>query len=466
MSAGLMMVAILTYSLALWLGLYLIARDPAKAQLRWAGLGLIMYSLSLAGNALTTYAPGAPLRLILTRLYWPLLFLPALFWFAAVVYRLPEDIPLQRYLRNIFNFVLIPTAIPFYLISAGTNQVFDFSQMPPQPGPAYLIFVAALLLPMLVALGVVTQLFRSTRARGALGLLLLATLFFGLSAGLLVLPLNWLSRTWFLLGVSVDFIILGLVIALLDAFDEGESLLPDFLRAFSASMFAIVLFGGLVTLAIVAGAGLTFAMLALLFSTIAAAIATQTFADSIQTLLDGLAFNAFPRLRRARADLRALASALPRINNSLLPENLDDEEFVRLTRRALSQMGNLPRLAANPLTRLPLIEARLARRNAPDSTLERAAELKRLLTECIDRLKPPDKGNFGTSEEWRHYNALYFPYVVGLKPYSRRADHNGLDPAAQEALEWLRTYIPERTLYNWQNAAARLVAQNLRERMN
>ena len=41
-----------------------------------------------------------------------------------------------------------------------------------------------------------------------------------------------------------------------------------------------------------------------------------------------------------------------------------------------------------------------------------------------------------------------------------------LDPAAQEALDWFRTYIPERTLYNWQNAAAKLVAQDLRERMN
>jgi hypothetical protein len=56
--------------------------------------------------------------------------------------------------------------------------------------------------------------------------------------------------------------------------------------------------------------------------------------------------------------------------------------------------------------------------------------------------------------------------VVGLKPYSRRADHNGLAPAAQEALNWFRTYLPERTLYNWPNAAAKLVAQDLKERTN
>ena len=55
---------------------------------------------------------------------------------------------------------------------------------------------------------------------------------------------------------------------------------------------------------------------------------------------------------------------------------------------------------------------------------------------------------------------------MGLKPYSRRAEHNGLDSSAQEALDWFRTYIPERTLYNWQNSAAKLIAQHLREQMN
>jgi hypothetical protein len=106
---------------------------------------------------------------------------------------------------------------------------------------------------------------------------------------------------------------------------------------------------------------------------------------------------------------------------------------------------------------------RLAARHAPDNTLERAAELKTLLAESITRLKPRDQGDFGVSEAWRYYNALYFPYVAGLKPYSRREEVNGLDPAAHQALAWFQTQVPERTLHNWQNAAARLVAQDLRE---
>jgi hypothetical protein len=126
-------------------------------------------------------------------------------------------------------------------------------------------------------------------------------------------------------------------------------------------------------------------------------------------------------------------------------------------------MGNLPRLSASPLTRLAVVEGRLLERGAGDNTLERAAELKVLLSESIERLKPRGQGDFGTAGAWRHYNALYFPYVAGLKPYSRRADQTNLDPAAGEALSWFQAQVPERTLYNWQKAAARLVAQDLRE---
>jgi hypothetical protein len=72
-------------------------------------------------------------------------------------------------------------------------------------------------------------------------------------------------------------------------------------------------------------------------------------------------------------------------------------------------MGNLPRLAASPLTRLPVIDKQLASRGDEDNTLERAAELKSLLTQSIERLKPRDQGDFGTSDEWRHYNSLYYP---------------------------------------------------------
>ena len=116
--------------------------------------------------------------------------------------------------------------------------------------------------------------------------------------------------------------------------------------------------------------------------------------------------------------MRAAASALPRAAERPDLAALDEAEFAHLTRRALSHFGDLPRLAASPLTGLPLIDERLAVRGAGDDALERAAELKGLLAESIARLKPRAGGDFGTSDEWRHYNALYFPYVAGLKPYA------------------------------------------------
>src|SRR6476646_5423568 len=103
-----------------------------------------------------------------------------------------------------------------------------------------------------------------------------------------------------------------------------------------------------------------------------------------------------------------------------------------------------------------------AARGAPDQPLERANELKALLADRIARLKPRDGGDFGTTEQWRHYNALYFPYVVGVRAYAQNATAAGLDPVARQAWQWFVTEVPQRSLHNWQNAAARLIAADLR----
>lgn len=464
MAIGPFIIELFAYSLALWLGMYLIARDPTSPRLRSAGFGLISYALSLGSSILANKAAAPALVVMLTRLHWPLLFFPAIFWFRAALYLLPETAPLRKQLGWLRDYSLLLLAVPFYLVSVNTNLIFDFTTKTPQAGPIYPIFAGLVLLPMLITLLLIGRLFKTGRPKKSLGILLVASLFFTLGAGLLSLPLNWLPRTWLLLMLGLDILALGLIIAWLDAFDQGEILLPDFARAFDAAFLMVILFGGPIVLTMILSTGPTFPMTALLMATISSAIVTQVFVDPIQNGLDAVALRAFPHLRQARADLRLTATVLPRVNASFNLEATDEEEFARLTRWALSHMGNLPRLATTPLTRLSLIEARLRERQANGDTLERAAELKRLLTESICRLKPPGKGDFGLTEEWRHYNALYFPYVVGLKPYSRRIEHDGLEPAAQEALEWFRTYVPERTLYNWQNAAAELVAQDLRER--
>lgn len=50
----------------------------------------------------------------------------------------------------------------------------------------------------------------------------------------------------------------------------------------------------------------------------------------------------------------------------------------------------------------------------------------------------------------------------GIRPYSVRTKRTDLDPASRQALRWFAEQVPERTLHNWQDAAARLVAADLR----
>lgn len=109
-----------------------------------------------------------------------------------------------------------------------------------------------------------------------------------------------------------------------------------------------------------------------------------------------------------------------------------------------------------------MIITRLADRGTADAPLARATELKILLGECIARLKPKSDDEFGTSDEWRHYNALYFYCVRGIRPYSVRTKRADLDPAGRRALSWFADQVPERTLHNWQTAAARIIAHELR----
>lgn len=463
MDTGPLILELVAFGLAWWLGLYLIGRDVSNPQLRFAGLGLVSYALALAFDILGSTAADPAITRNLIRWDWPLLFLPALFWFASLLYFLPEDAFVRRRLDSPISKGLLPVALILYLLAGGTEFIATVSDDGVRPGPGYFLFAASLILLLLGSGYLLFRAIRGQRIHLSLGLVLVATLFFGLGIGLLLVPFDLLPRWLLVLGIGLDLIILGVGIAATDALGLGEALLPDFWRSFAYSLFIVLLFAGQVVLAMVLSTGVNLAMVALLLATTMTAITIQVYADPLQSGLDWLVFARIPRVREARAEARVVASAVPRTRELLDPSTLNEEQFVRLTRRALSQMGNLPRLAGSPLTRLPIVEQRLADRDVEDTTLERAAELKALLIESIERLKPRGQADFGTSDEWRHYNALYFPYVVGLRPYSRRADYVDLDETNQSALEWFQTQVPERTLYNWQSAAALLVARDVLE---
>ncbi len=451
--AGGTLIVVCVYAFALWLGLYLIARDPRSPRLVLTGAGLAAYALALACVLLNDNAPP-PLDLLISRLRMSLLLTPALCWSGALLSLLPDDDAWRGRLLRPYCIAL-PVVAGGLFVASGAGDLFGRAG-------ALLLVGTAILAPMLAVALRVMRAERNER-HTAVGLIVVCSLFLALSVALVVVPFGWVPRTGAALLVGTDLVALGVALAYFDAFAQGESLVPHMLRSLDAAFVAALVFGGQVVLVIAFATGETFAMRSLLLATVATAVAVPTFADAFSGLLDRAALGGLPGVRAARAELRATADALPRADPAPDLAALDDTEFARLTRRALSNYGDLPRLAASPLVHLPQIGHRLARRGAPDDALERAAELKAVLAESIARLKPRIGGDFGTADEWRYYNALYWPYIVGLKPYSLRAtEDRTADLAARHALAWFRENVPERTLRNWQTAAARLVAHDLR----
>ncbi|MCB8944219.1 MAG: hypothetical protein H6658_10735 [Ardenticatenaceae bacterium] len=390
----------LTFSLTLWLGFYLIARDMRNARLWLAGLALTTYAVGVAMGIMGQY--GFTIWLAVQLLRWQNLFtvLPAAFWLGLLLH----------------------------------------------------LFLAETTLPTLLS-----------RYPRTMALVLGPTVLYALSLSFIILPMSppdWVG--WFM---TASVLVMGTAVTHLHTCENGEAFWPPLLRSFDYTFFTALLFGGQIILVMALSTGVTFPMLLLLLTTITAAILIQAFAGAMQTFVDSIAFFNFPQIKATRAELRAAADATTHVNHSLNLEQMQRDEFTRLTRRALSHMGNLPKLAHSPLNQLPLVEKRLADQNTPPSTLTRAAELKVILTESIERLRPPNGEAIGTTDEWRHYNALYVPYVLGLKPHRRQFNREEVvDTAVQPILNWFRTQVPERTLYNWQNKAAELVAQDLRER--
>ncbi|WP_104183977.1 hypothetical protein [Mycobacterium avium] len=439
------------FTLSAWLGLYLAARDPRKPVLVLAAIGLCGFALVVGLDAVRTASPAhAPL---LSRVEIYLTAVPGVAWFAVLV---ELSRPADGWRSRTREVLLVAGVAALTLLGAALAGSVDG---PLRPG--HWLMMAAISVSTLGAMAVALR--RPRRPRPAVGLAVTATLFFALANAILIIPLGLVPSWLALASTSCDVLGLGVAVALWDAFDEGHALRADMLRSFAGSVAVAVLFGGqaLIGLAVTrADPGARTALTVLLFTSLAIAITVQVLADPLAGLLDRLAFSKSPALRADRAALRHTGAALPLRQEHPL-DGVDDVTFARLTRRALGHYGDLTKLVASPLTALPVIDERLAARGAPDQPIERATELKAVLADAIARLKPRDGGDFGTTEEWRHYNSLYFPYVVGVRAYAQNATASGLDPTARQAWQWFVTEVPQRSLHNWQNAAARLIAADL-----
>jgi hypothetical protein len=433
------------FALSWWLGLYLLARDPRKPVLVLAAIGLTSFASVVALDAVRVVSGSA----VLSNVEIYLVAVPGIAWFAVLVeMSRPRDSWRGR--AGEIAAVAGVAAVAFFGAAMAGNV----------DGPLRLghwVMFAAI---SLSSLGAMVKAVLLKPPRPVVSFVVIATLFFALGNAILVIPLGLVPSWLALASTGFDVALLGLAVAIGDAFDEGQALRADMLRSFAATAVVALLFGGQLLIGL-AVSGQETAQTVLLFTSLGIAIAINVLADPLAGLLDRLAFSRSPDLRADRAALRRTEAALPlRSDNPL--DGVDDGAFARLTRRALGHYGDLSKLVASPLTALPIIDERLAARGAPDQPLERANELKALLADRIARLKPRDGGDFGTTEQWRHYNSLYFPYVVGVRAYAQNATAAGLDPVARQAWQWFVTEVPQRSLHNWQNAAARLIAADLR----
>jgi hypothetical protein len=433
------------FALSSWLGLYLLARDPRKPVLVLAAIGLTSFASVVALDAVRVVSGSVVLSSV--EIY--LVAVPGIAWFAVLVeMSRPRDSWRGR--AGEIAAVAGVAAVAFFGAAMAGNV-----DGPLRPGH-WLMFAAI----SLSSLGAMVKAVLLKPPRPVMSFVVIATLFFALGNAILVIPLGLVPSWLALASTGFDVALLGIAVAIGDAFDEGQALRADMLRSFAATAVVALLFGGQLLIGL-AVSGQETSLTVLLFTSLGIAIAINVLADPLAGVLDRLAFSRSPDLRADRAALRRTEAALPlRSDNPL--DGVDNDAFTRLTRRALGHYGDLSKLVASPLTALPIIDERLAARGAPDQPLERANELKALLADRIARLKPRDGGDFGTTDQWRHYNSLYFPYVVGVRAYAQNATAAGLDPVARQAWQWFVTEVPQRSLHNWQNAAARLIAADLR----
>ncbi|MGE4361088.1 MAG: hypothetical protein AB7E41_02775, partial [Mycolicibacterium sp.] len=314
----------LVFALSWWLGLYLLARDPRKAVLVLAATGLTSFALVVALDAVRVVSASATL----SRVEIYLVAVPGIAWF-AVLLELSRPRDTWRSRAGEVGLVAGVAAVAFL----GATMAGDVD------GPLRLghwVMFAAVSLPSVVAM--INAVVRRSQPGPVIGFVIVATLFFALGNAILVIPLGLVPSWLALASTGFDVALLGVAVAIGDAFDEGHALRKDMLRSFVGTTVVAVLFGGQLLIGLaVTGQNTTLAVL--LFTSLGIAIAINVLADPLAGLLDRVAFSRSPDLRADRATLRGTEAALPLRSAGPL-DGMDEDTFVRVTRRALGHYGD------------------------------------------------------------------------------------------------------------------------------
>jgi hypothetical protein len=420
-------IAVPAFALTWSLACYLVGRDPARPA-RWRAAGaLATYAVAVV---VWTVAPGSEGAQIL-------LCVPALLWAGTAVALLPATLPERRQIDR--GWLVL--AVLFLVMVIALPEAGRLVVLAPLIGGLVLLWrfrdqVAPPMLP--VAMAVIACLYG-----------------FGLTV--LLLPIDLGAPGLVLAAIGLDLLVFGYLVALAEALDSGERLHPDLIRAVIAALAGLLLIGGPAALAMLATDGAT-PVVILQFVLVGVALTAIGLSGQIARGLDAIAFPHDERLRQDRSALLMLADAMLRHRQRHRLPSTGEEEFRHFTRRALESYGDLGRLMRSPLTDLPAVD-RLMTGRAVEQPAARATQLRVVLMAEVVRLRPP--GPFATTEDWRHYLALYYGTVLGLDPYRRRLSTDGLDREARRAVDWMRRYVPRGTLRQWQAEGADQVADRL-----
>ncbi|MFI5931485.1 hypothetical protein [Actinoplanes sp. NPDC051494] len=426
-------VAVSAFALTWWLGAYLVGRDPARALLRRTAGALIAYAI---GVAAWSVAPGSTTAEVL-------LCVPALCWAGVATALLPRGVPERATVDRWWWAGALVFLVPTVLLP-GVGKLVALA---PLAGALVLLVRYRDRVPprqLSVAVGAAAALY-------AVGLIVVLA------------PIDLGAPVLVLATVGIDLLLLGYLVAVADAVEVGERLLPDLRRSLAGALVAALLCGGPAAVTMMAAPGRT-VVTVLQFVVVAVVMSAAGAAGPVRAGLDRLAFLRDERLRRERSALLLAAEALPRRRERHRMIAMDEPEFRRLTRRALDDFADVGRLLRNPLVDLPVVDRRLHARGPGviGQPLVRVAELRAVLSEQVDALKPAGAtGAAGTTEEWRFYNALHYCCVLGLRPYDRVPRVEGLDRDARRVLDWLRRYVRRDALELWQDEGAGRIADRL-----
>ena len=226
------------FSLSWWLGLYLLARDPRKPVLVLAAIGLTSFAAVVALDAVRVTSGLDALSSV--EIY--LVAVPGIAWFAVLLELCRPSDSWRSRAGEITLVAGVGAVALFGAVMAGNVD-----------GPVRLghwVMFAAISLSTLGAM-IVAVLQRSP----------------GRVMGFVVIPLGVVPSWIALASTGFDVGVLGLAVAMWDAFDEGQALRADMFRSFAATAVVALLFGGQLLIGL-AVAGQETALMVLLFTSL------------------------------------------------------------------------------------------------------------------------------------------------------------------------------------------------------